>query len=227
MASTFDSNIVDKYIDELRADDRHRYLSWDNCFNAFASNIPNETKVLHLAFYLASWGMYRGSSGLLQKNHTIHNQTVEILTSAKYSTLQCHQGNEVNSSSIPLILDLKKELADHYGKLTFKRGENTATINATDTLTSKIILGTLGCVPAYDRYFLLGIKEKQLQNRYFDKASLTELFNYIGENGKEILQAQAEIKQATQKHYPVMKILDMHFWQIGYNKDMASKPKKP
>ena len=54
-------------------------------------------------------------------------------------------------------------------------------------------------------------------------ASLNELFNFIDSNKKEIGQAQNLIKSKTQRHYPLMKILDMYFWQIGYDKDVKEK----
>jgi hypothetical protein len=57
-----------------------RYASFDYCFNYFQSfresdrisELGNDsnllTSCLHLGFYLASWGMYRGSTQLLQKS---------------------------------------------------------------------------------------------------------------------------------------------------------------
>src|SRR5688572_13668190 len=57
-----------------------RYASFDYCYNYFQSfreqnNIPGladpdhiQTSCLHIAFYLASWGMLRASSFLLQKS---------------------------------------------------------------------------------------------------------------------------------------------------------------
>lgn len=36
---------------------------------------------LNLGFYLASWGMYRGSSFLVHKDYTVHEGAVRILAS--------------------------------------------------------------------------------------------------------------------------------------------------
>lgn len=61
------------YFNETIKDSHGRYLSWCHCYNAFKENRSNRDEktvdylALHLAFYLASWGMYRGSSFLLQK----------------------------------------------------------------------------------------------------------------------------------------------------------------
>ena len=45
-------------------------------------------------------------------------------------------------------------------------------------------------------------------------------------NKSEITQVQDLIKTKIQKHYPLMKILDMYFWQIGYEKDVKDKKQK-
>lgn len=116
-------------------------------------------------------------------------------------------------------MELKNELANHYKSNNFKKGNNSEKpITATDTLLSKIMLGTLACVPAYDRYFIVGLKEMNMEHTTFDKPSLLELFNFIKSNKTELIQAQKLIKQKIKKHYPFMKILDMYFWQTGYDK---------
>lgn len=54
--------IIDFYNQILQDKEGHRYRSWEHCFNAFGnSSLSIDILNLHLAFYLASWGMYRGS----------------------------------------------------------------------------------------------------------------------------------------------------------------------
>ncbi|MEZ4908223.1 MAG: hypothetical protein R2771_11435 [Saprospiraceae bacterium] len=133
-----------------------------------------ELLTLHLAFYLASWGMYRGSSGLLQKNHTIHRETVNIIL--KYKHLQCSKNKEVGINDLEDIINLIKELQDHYRSITFIKDNVKKHINPTDTLISKTILGTLGCLPAMDRYFIDGVKDK---NEKFISLSKTIFLSYL------------------------------------------------
>jgi len=53
----------------------HRYSSFDYCYNYFYKITPKKVKqdtekaCAFLGFYLASWGMFRGSSFLLQKSY--------------------------------------------------------------------------------------------------------------------------------------------------------------
>ena len=213
------NEVVDKYLSEILIDEFHRYKSWDRCFKAFSNSSQNDAQTLELAFYLASWGMYRGSGGLLQKNHLIHSGATDIVFSKKNQKLKCSQTIEVKRDDISSILDLKDEIANHYSNIYFTKGvDNPKPISPTDTLLSKIILGTLGSVPAYDRYFIHGLKISKMKHRSFTKASLNELFKFVEDNTTELLDAQNLIKTKTQSHYPIMKILDMYFWQIGYDK---------
>jgi len=217
-------NIIEKYLSGITTDEFHRYKSWDNCFQAFSVSKQTEIQVLELAFYLASWGMYRGSGGLLQKNHLIHKGAVDIVYSKTNQKLKCIQTTEIKRENIKAALAVKDELAKHYSSIFFTRGaDKPKSISPTDTLLSKIMLGTLGCVPAYDRYFIDGLKEMKMEHTGFNEASLNELFNFIDKNKKEIDQVQKLITAKTQRHYPLMKILDMYFWQIGYDKDRKEK----
>lgn len=218
---------IEKYLDNIAADEFHRYRSWDICHQAFCNSKQAETHALELAFYLASWGMYRGSSGLLQKNHLVHKGAVDILFSEEGIKLKCNKFNEVSRKNINEILWLKDKLANHYRKINFTKGDDkTKPISPTDTLLSKILLGTLGCIPAYDRYFIDGLKEKEMKHTNFNNASINELFDFIDHNKPELKEAQELIFNMTRKHYPVMKILDMFFWQIGYDKENEGKRSK-
>ncbi|OMP74671.1 hypothetical protein [[Flexibacter] sp. ATCC 35208] len=104
---------IEKYINEITSDGFHRYKSWDNCHQAFNVNKQTEIHSLQLAFYLASWGMYRGSGGLLQKNHFIHKGAVDILFSKDITKLKCNSENEINKKNIEDVIKVKDKLADH------------------------------------------------------------------------------------------------------------------
>lgn len=78
------------------------------------------------------------------------------------------------------------------------------------------MLGTLGCIPAYDRYFIIGLKQEKI-DRSFSQKSLMQLFDFIDTHRIDITAAQELILSQTKTHYPIMKIVDMYFWQIGYD----------
>src|ERR1022692_2990337 len=86
-------NEILEFYDSLASDPNHQYRSWEHCYGYFRqrgalwTESQHDIASLHLAFYLASWGMYRGSSALLWKDYKIHKLAVSKLLDAKYSTL--------------------------------------------------------------------------------------------------------------------------------------------
>ena len=227
MNEKFDSNMIEKYLSEIIKDKSHRYRSWDFCNQAFSVDQFTKDNALQLAFYLASWGMYRGSSGLLQKNYLIHEGAVKILFSEEYRFLKCNKIQDIKREKIDDILKLKDELSKHYRDISYIRGsKKSKEISTTDTLISKIMLGTLACVPAYDKYFIIGLKENGAKNSKFNTDSLIDLFDFIKNNEDWILECQQRIQKRIQSHYPLMKIIDMYFWQIGYDVALKKKNEK-
>src|SRR4051812_29076293 len=58
----------------------HRFSSWDHCYKSFGNERTDlDTLALNLGVYLASWGMYRGSSFLLEFDYKIHVDTARLV----------------------------------------------------------------------------------------------------------------------------------------------------
>jgi len=89
---------------------------------------------------------------------------------------------------------------------------------ATDTLITKILLGTFGCTPAYDQYFCSGLREIGLSGKSFCPKSLQELAGFYRDRC-EFEYMQREINKDG-INYPPAKLLDMYFWQTGYDADI-------
>lgn len=208
--------VVFSFISYVDEDIQHRYTSWESCFRIFGKSEDIENLALHLGFYLASWGMYRGSSGLLQKNYEIHIGAVEIINSFKF--LRCEHDREVDLELASQIYALVKDLEKYYSGISFKRRGQSYNISPTATLISKIIMGTLGGLPALDRYFLEGIKldGKKVSNS-LSLSNITSILSILKEKQKEIDLIQAVILEKREMYYPRMKILDMYYWQLGYD----------
>ena len=80
------------FYEELKKDTNGRYRSWEHCYKCFydarkTENPDYDYLSLQLAFYLASWGMYRGSSFLLQKDYKIHIPIVKEILDSQYNPL--------------------------------------------------------------------------------------------------------------------------------------------
>ena len=211
--------------------ENERYKSWNFCYSFFQNNIidkkfDDKTKdhaALMLGFYLASWGMYRGSSRLLLKHsYDIHLEAIDIINDNRDNIKNCY--NKLNNY--------------------YKHKK----VSPTDTLITKIMLGTLGNVPAYDRLFKVGIK--LINQAYgiklsqtFSVENLEKISEFFTNRNTTALQEQNSeavniIKnvndyynpkffstQLTEK-YPKAKEIDIYFWNIGLVKEIIDKEKK-
>ena len=206
--------------------DKGRYRSWEHCYLAFREAREERKRngglngdrydylSLHLAFYLASWGMYRGSSFLLKLDYKIHEDVVNEILQEKYDPLQgatC----KVLKDNIELLFELDKTLKKFYENIRKKINDKVKN-DVSETLITKILMGTLGCVPAYDRYFVDGIKESNVKPACFSQKSIQSLAMFYAENEKVFEETRYKLRiQEGGIEYPQMKLIDMGFWQIG------------
>lgn len=86
----------------------------------------------------------------------------------------------------------------------------------TDTLVTKVLLGTLGCLPACDRYFLVGFKNQGFSYSCLNALFVERVLRFCSTNLAELRSEQERIESASGVRYPPMKLLDMYFWQLGY-----------
>ena len=210
---------VCKFYTEVCKDKNHRFISWEHCYQHFKSNnIDIDMASLHLAFYLASWGMYRGSAGILWKDYKIHKEAVRIIIKPEYRML-----GEVNlikdvdkyKSSLMLLFD---ELSGYYKGIKYSNGKTIKRINATPTLVTKIILGTIGAFPALDRFFCDGFKDMHSEVvTKFAPRTIEAILMFTKNNMAQVNKVQDEVYKMNghRVKYPPMKIVDMYFWQIG------------
>lgn len=221
---------VEMFYKSINSIEDHRYKSWEHCYKFFR-NIKeknlNEEELdlaqLHLAFYLASWGMYRGSSFILQKDYTIFKKIVQEILKEKYFLLWDVEKNidkkeKLGVLFLELYISLEKILREIRSSVKNHpdfEGVEKRYLNDRDeispTLATKIILGTIGCIPAYDRFFIEGLGKNNIQRKFNPKKSFLQMINFYLENKEELERLSNKFKE-----YPLMKILDMYFWVTGY-----------
>ena len=76
-------------------------------------------------------------------------------------------------------------------------------------------MGTLGCVPAYDRFFVSGVKNQGVTTGNYNVQSLRKLAKLYEDNYDMLEQVRKGMKIENRIEYPQMKLLDMAFWQVG------------
>jgi hypothetical protein len=195
--------------------DAHR--SWEYCYRYFHHCAPKilvaerDQGALQLGFYLASWGMYRGSSFPPSYTYTIHCGVIDQLCSSRFAELwRSEFGSGIDDVTLlTVVLDAVDTVRAAYQPFAFKAG-------ASDILVSKVLLGTLGCLPATDRYFVKGFKQEGNRYSYLNRAFLEEILGFCSDNLSDLRAEQEQIRRVTGIHYPIMKLVDMYFWQLGY-----------
>jgi hypothetical protein len=199
-----------------------RERSYDHCYNYFQSTkLPthdNEKSCAVLGFYLASWGMYRGSSYLFGETNSSHFVPVIQYIEEHRDTLCRIDVDGYSAEDLERIQDAYKYLSE----TVLPEG------NAAVTLVTKILAGVFGCTPAYDTYFRKGI-------RTVTRHHSRERFQRLTGGSLELLSKFYEANQAdidalqensltwrfsdsivpTGKKFTKAKILDMYFFDLG------------
>ena len=81
-------------------------------------------------------------------------------------------------------------------------------------------MGTLGCVPAYDRYFKSGLALEKVGIQKYGENSLIKVCEFYEEHYDELEEARAKMN-VEGLEYPQLKVLDMGFWKIGFDADLS------
>ncbi len=215
---------ADRFYCDLTSDPNGRYRSWEHCFVQFGRARKNDSPdfellSLHLAWYLASWGMLRGGAFLLQKDYRVHIPAVKILLEKRYDPLFAIESkNLLRRENSDLLFLLSSRLEEYYDGVR-KSVKNAQLQNeVSETLITKILLGTLGCVPAYDRYFKAGVRKTKVASGNFSLLSVRDLARFYQDNLNSLETVRNKMT-VDGMDYPQMKILDMGFWQAEKDKN--------
>lgn len=206
-----------------------RYASFDYCFNYFQSHRDDprrlvapgalETSCLQLGFYLASWGMLRASWQMLRRS----SKHLAPLVSVLANDLGYLWGLDVDgydTETIPKLREaeiaVRRALRDAPDVEAALEGHRLKRLVASETLTTKILLGVFGCVPAFDTYFRHGFGVST-----FGPKALFKIKDFYDANaevldGFRIPTVDFASGGATELLYPKAKLIDMVFFVAGY-----------
>ena len=203
--------MVGKFKAKSNPDDR--YTSFDYCYNYFQTTDDLtkdvERSCLTLGFYLASWGMFRGSSFLLQKSVKHFEPTIFYISKLDRSVWKIDVDN-YDDQNIQTIISTYNGIKE---RLIING-------NADLTLVTKIMLGIFGFIPAFDSYFgktFRAIVSGQCGFRRVNKKSLTLIKNFYEANklvidnlSSQTLTTDFATGNKTKINYPKAKIIDMY-----------------
>lgn len=191
-----------------------RYTSFDYCFNYFQlhreqQKLPDlvrgdalQLSCLQLGFYLASWGMLRGSADLLQRSVKALVPVISVIAESPREIWEM-DANAYGDGRCPPVFDMAAQIT-------------TALPNgASDILVTKIMLGTFGCVPAFDTNFKKGFGVST-----FGPKALSRIGEFYAANADIIERNRVQTLefasgQATKRRYTRAKVIDMIFFIAG------------
>lgn len=198
-----------------------REQSYDHCFNYFADAQDLESDMQKscavLGFYLASWGMYRGSSFLLKRTNSSYLGDVVQVIQARRPELSSIDLDNYTDQNINTVLDTYKSLKE---ALQIGRERHI-------TLVTKIMVATFGCVPAFDQYLFEGFR-RVLDNRAripsdrltTDSLSILAAFYRANRNDIDTLHNESRTVAfgsdlVTDHKLSRAKIVDMYCFNLG------------
>lgn len=241
------SGHIDSYIKVIEPSNQHAYLerfaSFDFCFNYFrsfyeaeqiieiASRDNIEKSVLQLCQYLASWGMYRGSTALLRHSSYCLVPLIRCIANTHKAAWEIDIDNY--HEKIEILESLYLAIGNSIDFSITKDEDNTLQ-RPTHILITKIMLGVFGNTPALDNYFMRGIGQSQFVNDGFDKSLKKvveiwrELYQFYIDNKKEFDNYRIETLDFnkitnTGIFYTKAKLIDMLFFIEGRNKNNQVK----
>jgi hypothetical protein len=199
-----------------KENDTHRYESFDLCYHHFRAQFRDSDKKIIdpekscaiLSAYLASWGMMRGSSFLLDHNYK------KLLPVIEYFAKLDEEHWEIDVESYPQNYDRILGIYDEIKGRLISEGSRDL------TLVTKIMLGVLGIVPAFDGNFTTFMREQHLGNckfRRFNRESLEAIHQFYMKN-KALIDSFADDNRVrvvdfdgnqTELKYSTAKVIDM------------------
>jgi len=216
--------VVRKFKSSSKPEDR--YTSFDYCYNYFLTTEKLgkdiEKSCLTLGFYLASWGMYRGSSFLLQKSVKYLEPTVDYIADLDRNVWNIDV-DKYDEKIIEYIIEVYNEIKT---RLIFNGHSDL-------TLITKILLGVFGFVPAFDNFFcdsFRNIYKGQCGFRRLNKKSLMFIKDFYDKNkiiinrlSNETFTTDFYSGERTNIKYTKAKIIDMYGFTLGLDKQIISK----
>lgn len=221
---------IDQFIGKTKAN--YRYSSYDYCYNHFYTFYKNdnlndltseknlEKSCLQIGFYLASWGMMRGSSFLLERSSHHYAKLIRVFANMDKEMWEIDVNN-YNDNNIDKIIKCKESIICALGSKNSKTWDNKV---------SKIMLGVFGNIPAYDRYFKRFLKGKEYCQT-FNVRSLKQIKEFYDDNKVEIDKVDIKTRdfltlKETNVCYTKAKLIDMYGFIVGRNDENKNKKKK-
>jgi hypothetical protein len=199
-----------------------RDSSWDYCFNFFngcreagrTHEMTNEPELtlacLHLATYLASWGMFARRSPLLRRSVVQFRPVIGVISGSSEEIWDV-DAHRYSDGAWDLIEQVANDIKSAFCQAT-------PGVQVSNTVVTKTMFGVFGCVPAFDRYFRKGAGK--IRAGTFGSGAIEKLGRFY-DNNHQIIETN-RVKtldfltgQETERLWPRTKVIDVTFYIAG------------
>lgn len=205
---------------------RPRALSWDFCLEHFSDpervKSDRQASCMQLGYYLASWGMLRGSSYLFKSTNARHYLPVLDVIEEYTPSMAGLTPDRFSEEPVQdLLLDAYRDLGD---ALLPEGGRRI-------TLVTKVMMGVWGVFPSLDTYFLKtfrGLASDYGWSEFFsrfDRSTIARVGDFYIQNRDEIDALSARYQtmdfdsgQASGRTIPPAKIIDIYGFSANFNR---------
>lgn len=190
--------------------------SWDYCYRWFNHDrtVPHDERrdCLELGYYLASWGMFRGSGILMNTNLAAWSDTIRVID-RHHGAMQTVDLDGSDDEWVRLhaaYQDLERALPGS---------------KPTATLVTKVMVGVWGCIPALDTYVDKGLRQLLLPDQQGFSTLTRRFYDFLCDlrcTHRRNIDHHSNVQLATfgtpdrwQTRIPPGKVLDTYLFQIG------------
>ena len=164
---------------------------------------------LNLAFYLASFGMYRGKAKLLGYDYKI------LIPIVRHLLKNRPKNYSYKSLDLLLISDSILNMFECINLLKVVICNNISGQIHLRTLSTKILLGTYGNTVAFDGFLVSTINKYGESIKYDSKESFFRAYQFIEKHYQCFERQIINFKRAGFIGYPPLRIVDLILWKIG------------
>lgn len=209
--------LAQQYFLEVRENEFSRLRAWEFIYaytrvkntKVLVNEKNIEKTALHLGLYLAQWGMFRGSSQLIDQNLNYFKWMAKFFFETiptKFPNFYSHRFEDFADD------DFCKEFDE---VIKFIRSEKLM-LNPSDTLISKILLGIWGEIPALDSFFVKA-SSHYITSKKINCSSQCFKILLASFNTKSFTEMKFNLDGAW-FYYPLAKKIDMALWYYEKNK---------
>jgi hypothetical protein len=199
-----------------------RDSSFDFCYNYFYKFYKNDNlnaisnkenlqmSCLQLGFYLASWGMYRGSTHIVKRSVKYLDRLIKYISTCNPILWKIDVNNYLENDNLNILLECYEDIKD-----CLKEDKYIPS----NTLITKVMLGVWANIPAFDDNFCKSFKMSKINKSNLKKLNehyiiYTEIYDKY-----KIFTFNFYDAEKTQNRYKFAKLIDMYGFTDGSKKN--------